>query len=289
MKNYLAKGDEVAAQGVFDDIPDNFNLDATQQSKYDLLTQFYSIRFNLEAADKTWFEMDATQYQTIQDLAVDSTSTAGMQSRAVLSLVDHITYPCYVPDIVVTPKSGYAGTYYEETFKVYPQEANDYFIIEYALAQDEKPEHTLINVYDETGKEMQSFALKTMANQFLSECGTWSEGKYWVYKEVDGAQTEQEPVFIKRGGDTTLESITGINELSLFPNPAQDYFFVQFNADSLENLEIQILDTQAKVLRHQNLTQRQMQIDTENWQSGVYIVNILQNGIVIDTAKMVVE
>jgi len=289
---YLSQGDVQNAQTLFIDIPTNFDLTSSEQSKYDKLAQLYTIRFSLENSNKSWFEMDSIQKNLVESIAIDSISTAGMQSRAILSLVDNIDYGCYIPDIVVTPKSANTNENTEETFKVFPEQATDYFIVEYVLAEDEILEEIAIVVFNNTGKQVKELDVKTRANQFLIICEDWQEGTYWCRKLVDKSVVSEQKVIINRNSQVleTPNAIQGANSLVLFPNPTSGYFFVSYGTGITDiDTLIQITDTKGTLLGQYPLVNGQNKIDTYSWQKGIYLVSILQNNKLLDTAKIVVE
>ena len=291
---YLSQDNAQEAQNLFTALPTNFNLSSSQQNKYNKLNQLYSIRFNLESADKSWFEMTASQKGVIETLAIDSTSTAGMQSRAVLSLVDDINYGIYIPDV---DTSNYQTNSYngapEMLFKAYPQVATDYFIIEYVLGENENPEEVTMAVFDDKGKQLKSFEVINHENQFLIECENWKEGVYWCRKSVRKRVTEQEKVIINKGGividSVETNSVKGTNSLVLFPNPSSGYLFVSFTTESTTEAEIQVTDVNGVLIGTYKLKNNLTKITTNKWKQGIYMVTITSNNKIEDSAKIIVE
>lgn len=299
---YLSHANTQEAQNVFTATPTNFTLSSSEQSKYDKLNQLYSIRFNLESADKSWFEMDSIQKNVVQNLAIDSTSTAGMQARVVLSLVDRMDYGVYIPEIITTnyQTNSHNGPP-EMLFKAYPEVATDYFIIEYVLGENENPEEVSMAVFDDKGNQMKQFDVITHANQFLIECENWQEGVYWCRKSVGKRVTEQQKVILNKGGvlinSVATNSVKGSNSLVLFPNPSSGVLFVSFKmpnepmpSDLMPQSHlILITDSKGATIATCKLKNKLTQIATDTWQQGVYIVSIVANNKVIDTAKIIIE
>ena len=285
---YLSRYNSQDAHNVFASIPVYFELSESQQNEYNKLEQLYNIRFALDDENKTWYGMNESQRSIIENLATDSTSTAGMRSRAVLSLVDRKDYGCYIPDIQhdITPKNAYLGV--EETFKVYPKQANDYFIIEYALGEDERMDNVQISIFDDRNHQVDDMSIRTRANQFLIECENWKEGIYWVRKTVGNMVTEQEQVIINRKSIPD-NSVRGTNSLVLFPNPNSDYLYVNFNISGYDSVILRATDSKGALIAEYILDDTTMQINTTNWESGVYTISILNNDKILDTAKIIVK
>jgi hypothetical protein len=181
-------------------------------------------------------------------------------------------------------------------FKAYPEVATDYFIIEYVLGANENPEEVTIAVFDDKGNQLKSFEVINHENQFLIECENWKEGVYWCRKSINKKVTEQRKVIINKNGvvidSIKASSIKGANSLVLFPNPSSGYLFVSFNLSSdmmTQSHFITITDTKGALIAKYKLKNDLTQIATDKWQQGVYIVSIIANNKIVDTAKIVVE
>jgi len=300
---YLTNGNTQNAQTVFSSIPQSFELSNKEQNEYDKLSQLFNIQTNLKDANKTWFEMSEDQKAVITTLAEDSTTRAGMQSRAVLSLVDGTDYGYPIPVIEEGGNKSMnpVPIVYKETFEVYPQTASDYFITEYALGEKENLKDVKIAVFDNAGKEIIDFEIITSANQFLTECENWKEGTYWCRKFTNNKVTAEEKVIISRGTSQTEDDskASGISitengkTLEIYPNPAKDYFFVSYNLADVKGKEIkmQITDVKGSIVKETILAKstKQSKISTSNWRKGIYTVSIISGSEVFETIKVVIE
>ena len=227
-----------------------------------------------------------------------------MRSRAVLSLVDNIDYGYPIPDI---EEGGDKGTnpdpiVYPETFAVYPNPADDYFIIEYALAEKENAKDISIALFDDAGTKIMNFDVETQANQFLIECEDWEEGVYWCRKFNKDKVAAEERIIIDRGGaasefnnDKTsiYEVLNNTGSLKIYPNPAKDYFIVSYDLKDAEseNILIQITDNRGRIIKEikPDKNSNKQTISSSRWAKGVYTISLKVNKNVIGTYKLIIK
>jgi len=291
------------AQTMFENIPDDFELSSKQQNEYTLLNDFYSIYFDLKQEEKTWFDMTDEQKQIVYLLADDSTKQAGMRSRAVLSLVDGIDYGFPIPEIDLGENKGMNPDpiIYPETFAVFPNPANDYFIIEYALGEKEDLKDVSIALFNNKGAEVMNFELNTHANQLLAICDHLDPGIYWCRKINKGKVTNEEKVIIERdavsennsGKTSGYENEIGNNEFKLYPNPAKDYFIISYKLDdkTSKNNVIQITDSKGSIIKEIKVDDNtnKLTVSSSDWVKGVYTVNLISNEDIIESVTLVVK
>jgi len=81
--------------------------------------------------------------------------------------------------------------------------------------------------------------------------------------------------------------------VSIFPNPAQDHFFIVFdeNADVSQNREVKVYDLSGvlQFTREMKANDYVLEIKTENMAKGMYLVTISANGKEISTQKVAVR
>ena len=81
------------------------------------------------------------------------------------------------------------------------------------------------------------------------------------------------------------------NLFSIFPNPANKNFTVEFKADAKpENKHLKIYDLAGKELYYERIDNRNsIIINSERWKAGLYFVSIVENNKTIETAKIIVK
>jgi len=279
---YLTSGETNKVMPVLNSISQNFELSARQQIEYDAMQQFLNVVISLQNENKDYFAMSNEQKQIIETLAQDSTNRAGMQSRAVLSLVDKVEYPSIIPSYQQGNKSlKNHKNILPETFNVYPEYADDYFVVEYALHEEENTEDVKISLFDTKGKEVKKFDVKQPANQLLSECKDLEEGIYWVRKYNRNLQTAEKRIIIVRG-DADLQKSKKAFLLSgksceIFPNPAKDFFTVRFNTEiSEQGKTLLFTDGLGRIIEQKQVKNSfgEIKILTNNLKSGVYYIKL---------------
>lgn len=92
-------------------------------------------------------------------------------------------------------------------------------------------------------------------------------------------------------------NITSVNEIaeqaaemSIYPNPAKDQFKIETSAFANGNLQLTMTDLQGKMMLSQKLgfvKNKPISVQTNDLQSGIYIVQLSQNGKVV-TEKLVI-
>jgi len=77
----------------------------------------------------------------------------------------------------------------------------------------------------------------------------------------------------------------------LFPNPAKDYFTLQYGSDmdNMQNISIIITDMQGRIIRKikQN-NSLDMMVNTKDLQSGVYTVSLYNDKLLLDKKRLTI-
>ncbi len=286
---YLSNADFQQAQSVLNEMPNNFGFSVAEQNEYNKFSQLFDIKLALNNANKNWSELSEEQESTIYTLALDSTSIAGMQSRAVLSLINDVDYGFPIPAIEDLENRSTATELVSETFMIYPQLPNNYFIVDYALADHEWADEVDIVIFDNNGTEVKKLDVLTRANQFLIECKDWEEGTYWAKKITAGYIGSEEKIIINRGSlsETDLNEIQITDNLVIYPIPAKEYFFVRCSNYN-KNLRLQISSSSGAMIKSLRIESEITKIETESWSNGIYYVSLMENNKVVNTVKIIV-
>ena len=79
------------------------------------------------------------------------------------------------------------------------------------------------------------------------------------------------------------------NTIELFPNPTNDKVYINYNVSTTDNLIVNILDLQGKIIYSKNVANHngQLMVDLSELSDGVYFVN-LTTGIGVKTVKLIV-
>ena len=82
------------------------------------------------------------------------------------------------------------------------------------------------------------------------------------------------------------------NLLKVYPNPANEFITIEYNAGSAENqLLIEVIDEKGRLVYNTNLTRRidQIIIDTRNFKSGNYIIRLVSGSKCIGNANIIIS
>ena len=287
---YLAQGDLQNAQGVFTNLTQSYDLSNAQQEEFDKLEQLLGIKIDMINTGKSWHELSTEQNDLLSLFSLDSTSAAGMQSRAVLSYRDMVDFGLPIPSKEGDNRDISPISIYSETFKAFPEKVNDHFIIEYALASYEDIHEVEIAIYNSQGSSVLDFLIVTRANQFLVVPKEWKDDVYWAIKMVNGKESARERIVINKEGLIINKSVPDeiIEErLQIFPNPAGNYFFVKTNYTGKLIMEIRnVLGVKIMAV---DINDPLTKISSESWSSGIYFINLLNNDGLVASQKLIIK
>lgn len=287
---YLSNANFQQAQLILNEMSNNFVFSIEEQNEYNKFSQLFDIKLDLNNSNKNWTDLSQEQEDAISILALDSTSIAGMQSRAILSLINDVNYGFPIPVIDEVQNRSTATELLSGSFNVYPKLAKNYFIIDYTLADHEWTEDIKIIIFDNKDREVKKLDVSTRANQFLIECKDWEEGTYRVKKITTGYIGPEEKITINRGNlsniDLNEEQI--VNNLIVYPVPAKEAFFVIHNNYSKDSY-VQISNNFGAVIKHLILESQLTKIDTGSWSNGVYYISLYENSNLVSTTKIIVS
>jgi hypothetical protein len=87
---------------------------------------------------------------------------------------------------------------------------------------------------------------------------------------------------------TGIEAAKDISlEVSVYPNPAQDYVILKIKNYEVENLKYQLYDINARLLQDNKIVGNETNIVMSNYQSATYFLKVTDNNKVIKTFKII--
>ncbi len=94
--------------------------------------------------------------------------------------------------------------------------------------------------------------------------------------------------FFGEGSFTTgIKQATGSNtQIAIYPNPTNGLFTV--TSIDLTDASIQILDMQGRVLKEENLTSNQQQVDCSEFNAGLYLIKVYGNNTLQSNARLII-
>lgn len=89
----------------------------------------------------------------------------------------------------------------------------------------------------------------------------------------------------------SLFNTIGISEneipmLEIFPNPTTDFCTIH-HANLLPNAQVEVYDVNGKMIFTQNVTENDTKINLTNCKSGIYIIQLINNGQIVATSRII--
>jgi hypothetical protein len=87
---------------------------------------------------------------------------------------------------------------------------------------------------------------------------------------------------------------TGLNEFgynsaafSVYPNPIENKFTLEYNQNETAELEIQIHTISGELIHKEKMREQKIQVNSETYCSGIYFLHVKKNGSIIYTTKLI--
>ncbi len=186
------KVDWLQARGFYDlaltamnEIPVAFSLNPTQSSNHEAFVDFYE-ETHLVYSDTSYaFRIDSTRASALHRIMISNNDLPGAYARNVLLAAGKISYhePIILPDtgLKVAKKRKFRGVKesdYPKVITVFPNPANDYFIVKFNLT--ECLEQVVIKLYDGKGKVSHSFEVHNKQDQIIIPATNLNSGFYFL-------------------------------------------------------------------------------------------------------------
>lgn len=99
---------------------------------------------------------------------------------------------------------------------------------------------------------------------------------------TEGVQQPYEIITLEIDDESIMEK-----NILLYPNPVRDYLNVDFGKENFHDSRYVLFDSQGKLIKTGNLTQKKTELDMTAYPSSVYIIQIFQNNKNIKTFKII--
>lgn len=110
----------------------------------------------------------------------------------------------------------------------------------------------------------------------------------WTYTDAAGNTSTQTQNVNITCASVSVEEIASEN-LQVFPNPAKDYLMIQFESQELQQIRILSLKGELVYTTNQIKSNSQLNIDVQNWASGIYLVQGVKANKAVFSKKILVE
>jgi hypothetical protein len=199
----FAKNQDNEAIQLLNSLPQNFVMDESQTEEYNDYVVLAVIYANLKENNKTWQEMSLSQKQALQQLANKQKNTADIFAINIMQTVDNYSYiePILLDGVGggkmlfgIGESTNSQSENSDMQFKVYPNPANDYFLIDYMLTEESVG--AKIEIRDINGKIVKSILILNPQNQLVIETKGMKNGIYFVCLVNNGAVIKQSKLTI---------------------------------------------------------------------------------------------
>jgi len=189
------KGQNFKSDSILNLIPMVFPLTNKQQENHQAYIELFNIAAEIVADTTGVFNVDSVRASALQAIVNTNNDIPGAWARNTLIAAGKITYqePIILPDssLKSTKRDKYTGAKHAKTslkLKVYPNPANDYFIVEYQLKNNLS--RGTINILDVTGTLMKSYVVSDKINQVIIPTIDLMTGFYLVTLDIEGIRVE---------------------------------------------------------------------------------------------------
>ena len=109
-----------------------------------------------------------------------------------------------------------------------------------------------------------------------------------IYEEGNEANNFVQFTYKYDANYVGINDINQNNIVSIFPNPANDFFKIRI-PENIQNPEIIISNILGKTVSEIQTQNSEISINAKNFSSGIYFVSILSNGVITDTKKLIIK
>lgn len=114
-----------------------------------------------------------------------------------------------------------------------------------------------------------------------------------IYSSVFASQNDNlENLFSNQiQEDSSLVNFYDIQKLKLYPNPATDYLFIEYDVIFVKEAKLQIYNTIGAVVYTKTLDERQdnIKISVSDYKNGLYFCSLKIDGKLLNTRKILIN
>jgi len=182
---YLENGDTTLVANTLNAIPATFTLSNTQEQVYNDYLDYFGILTSLKTEGKSVLELSSNQITVLQNLSATGVEPVSSYARNILLANQLMEYyePILIPDMSnpapSKPNVKPDQVTLDEYFKVYPNPAKHYAIVEYNLIGYQNSSNQVIFVItNQEGKVMGRIQVQKQQDQFVLNTTSYVPGNY---------------------------------------------------------------------------------------------------------------
>jgi hypothetical protein len=137
--------------------------------------------------------------------------------------------------------------------------------------------------YDDHNTLDSAIIINETGQDYLNDNPDLANKYYWVMTTKGGCM--QKSYYNKPTG--VANTIAADRLLKVYPNPASDYLTVETDNVSGKTLQLNVFDIAGRMLKNVQTTTAKTQISIADMPSGVYMLNVFENGVKVGVSRFV--
>jgi hypothetical protein len=182
---YLTMGEYNNVTQVLNNIPTQFTLSPDEQQQYQNYLSYIQVLLNLKSKNLTIYDINGDQKNQLNEIATQGSEPVQTYARNVLLANHLISYqePIDLPDETksapVKKLTKPSKILKSGSFKLYPNPAKQYVIVEYNLSDNvNSAENMFLTIWASEGKPIHQQQIIKSHDQVLIDCHNLSSGSY---------------------------------------------------------------------------------------------------------------
>lgn len=128
----------------------------------------------------------------------------------------------------------------------------------------------------------------TAENTHIQCLGTPLLGDYLTIRVYEQGNESNSVTFTLDTETTSVVSYTSNQLINVYPNPATDYFTVKVSSEH-KGSQLVFTNLLGKVVLRKSIDNSELNISTNQFPGGVYFYSLIDNGIIIETKKLIIK
>jgi hypothetical protein len=110
----------------------------------------------------------------------------------------------------------------------------------------------------------------------------------WVIGDLVAGAYDIGHLIVPFGGSTNLPDYPAVSsQISVYPNPTDDKVFLELYMDNIDNCDYYLYDLQGRQIRNSQITSKQTDVSFAPFESGVYLLRIIQEKTLVQEFKII--
>lgn len=132
---------------------------------------------------------------------------------------------------------------------------------------------------------------QSIEREVLSPAGgffeTGSIQMSWVIGDLVMGTYDLGHLIVPSGGTNLPDYAAVSSPISVYPNPTTDMVLLKLNMDNIENCDYYLYDLQGRQIRNGKIKSKQTEVSFTPYESGLYILRIVRENILVQEFKII--